>query len=111
MPVHDHDLIMGTRHTSLRIPTYEDVATAAGRIAGIAHKTPVLTSRTADARTGASLFFKAENLQRAGAFKFRGACNAIAALTPEQRQRGVVAYSSGNHAQAMALAGALQGAP
>ena len=111
MPVHDNDLIMGTRHTSPRLPTYEDVAIAAGRIAGIAHRTPVLTSRTADARTGASLFFKAENFQRAGAFKFRGACNAIAALTPEQRRRGVVAFSSGNHAQAIALAGALQGAP
>ncbi|AWN52546.1 threo-3-hydroxy-L-aspartate ammonia-lyase [Methylobacterium sp. 17Sr1-1] len=91
--------------------TYADVEAAAGRIAGIAHRTPVLTSRTADARTGATLFFKAEPLQRAGAFKFRGACNAIAALSPEQRRRGVLAFSSGNHAQAIAYAGALQGVP
>ncbi len=95
----------------LRLPTFADVETAAGRIRGIAHRTPVLTSRFADERTGARLFFKAENLQRAGAFKFRGACNAIAALSPDQRARGVVAYSSGNHAQAMALAGSLQGVP
>ncbi|MFH6781122.1 MULTISPECIES: threo-3-hydroxy-L-aspartate ammonia-lyase [Methylobacterium] len=91
--------------------TYADVEAAAGRIDGIAHRTPVLTSRTADARTGATLFFKAEPLQRAGAFKFRGACNAIAALSPEQRSRGVLAFSSGNHAQAIAYAGALQGVP
>lgn len=91
--------------------SFVDVEAAAGRIDGIAHRTPVLTSRTADARTGASLFFKAEPLQRAGAFKFRGACNAIAALSPEQRRRGVLAFSSGNHAQAIAYAGALQGVP
>ncbi|MCF4127364.1 threo-3-hydroxy-L-aspartate ammonia-lyase [Methylobacterium sp. SyP6R] len=91
--------------------TFADVEAAAGRIEGIAHRTPVLTSRTADARTGATLFFKAEPLQRAGAFKFRGACNAIAALSPEQRSRGVLAFSSGNHAQAIAYAGALQGVP
>lgn len=91
--------------------TYADVEAAAGRIDGIAHRTPVLTSRTADARTGATLFFKAEPLQRAGAFKFRGACNAIAALSAEQRSRGVLAFSSGNHAQAIAYAGALQGVP
>ncbi|KMO29226.1 serine dehydratase [Methylobacterium variabile] len=91
--------------------TYADVEAAAGRLKGIAHRTPVLTSRTADARTGATLFFKAEPLQRAGAFKFRGACNAIAALSPEQRKRGVLAFSSGNHAQAIAYAGALQGVP
>ncbi|BCM84738.1 threo-3-hydroxy-L-aspartate ammonia-lyase [Methylobacterium indicum] len=91
--------------------TFADVEAAAERIRGIAHRTPVLTSRTADARTGATLFFKAEPLQRAGAFKFRGACNAIAALSPEQRQRGVLAFSSGNHAQAIAYAGALQGVP
>ena len=96
---------------SLRLPTFADVAAAAKRIEGIAHHTPVLTSRTADSRTGATLFFKAENLQRGGAFKFRGAYNAIAALSPDQRRRGVVAYSSGNHAQAMALAGRLQDVP
>jgi threonine dehydratase len=97
--------------SSLRIPTFSDVETARRRIAGLAHRTPVLTSRTADARAGASLFFKAENFQRAGAFKFRGACNAIAALDPAARGRGVVAYSSGNHAQAIAYAARLLGAP
>ena len=111
MPVHDPDLSLDTRQTGFRLPTFDDVVTAAGRIQGIAHRTPVLTSVTADSRTGASLFFKCENFQRAGAFKFRGACNAIAALTPAQRKRGVVAYSSGNHAQAMALASALQDVP
>ena len=90
-------------------PTFADVEAAARRIAGIAHRTPVLTSRTADARTGATLFFKCENLQRAGAFKFRGAYNAIAALGDPQKRRGVITYSSGNHAQAMALAGQLLG--
>lgn len=95
------------------LPTigYDDVVRAAERLSGIAHRTPVLTSRTADERTGARLFFKCENFQRTGAFKFRGACNAIAALTPEQRHAGVVSYSSGNHAQALALAGRLQGVP
>ncbi|MBL8584033.1 MAG: threo-3-hydroxy-L-aspartate ammonia-lyase [Rhizobiaceae bacterium] len=92
---------------SLRIPTYADVETARGRIAGLAHRTPVLSSRTADARVGATLFFKAENLQRAGAFKFRGACNAIGALDADARKRGVVSYSSGNHAQAIAYAARL----
>src|SRR5690242_8249260 len=86
-----------------------DIEAAAGRLEGIAHRTPVMTSRTADARAGARLFFKCENLQRGGAFKFRGAYNAIATLTDDQRRRGVVAYSSGNHAQAVALAGRLQG--
>jgi threonine dehydratase len=94
---------------ALRIPTFDDVLTARGRISGAAHKTPVLTSRTADTQTGATLFFKAENLQRAGAFKFRGAYNAIAALDAASRQSGVVAYSSGNHAQAVAYAARLQG--
>ena len=92
-------------------PDYPAVEAAARRIAGAAHRTPVMTSRTADARLGATLFFKCENLQRVGAFKFRGAYNAIAALSEAQRARGAVAFSSGNHAQAMALAGQLQGAP
>jgi len=92
-------------------PTYEDVVAAARRIEGIAHRTPVLTSRTADALTGATLFFKAENLQRAGAFKFRGAYNAIARLSEDAKKRGVVAFSSGNHAQAIAYAGQLQDVP
>ena len=95
----------------LTLPDFPAVLRAAERIAGAAHRTPVMTSRTADERTGARLFFKCENLQRVGAFKFRGAYNAIAALPEDQRQRGVVAFSSGNHAQAMALAGRLQGAP
>nr|WP_295468747.1 threo-3-hydroxy-L-aspartate ammonia-lyase [Mesorhizobium sp.] len=93
----------------LRIPTFADVRTAQLRIAGHAHRTPVLTSRTADQRTGASLFFKAENLQRGGAFKFRGAYNAIAALDADARLRGVLAFSSGNHAQAVAYAAKLLG--
>ena len=89
--------------------SYEDVAAAAARIEGAAHRTPVLTSTTADAMTGARIFFKPENLQRMGAFKFRGAYNAIAKLGVEERRRGVLAFSSGNHAQAIALAGRLQG--
>jgi threonine dehydratase len=89
--------------------SYADVAAAAGRIAGHAHRTPVMTSRTVDARTGAEVFFKCENFQRMGAFKFRGAYNALAQLTDAERTRGVLAYSSGNHAQAIALAGALLG--
>jgi threonine dehydratase len=96
---------------TINLPTYEDVLTAAWRIKDVAHRTPVLTSRTADERTGGKLFLKAENLQRSGAFKFRGAYNAIARLSPEERQRGVVAFSSGNHAQAIAYAGQLQGVP
>jgi len=90
-------------------PTYANVEAAARRIAGFAHRTPVFTSATLDRITGAKLFLKGENLQRGGAFKFRGAFNAIAALTPAERSRGIVAYSSGNHAQAVALAGRLQG--
>ena len=101
----------GGQPQSLRIPTFDDVLAARARIAGQAHRTPVLTSRTADARAGATLFFKAENLQRVGAFKFRGAYNAIAALAPEARRNGVVAFSSGNHAQAIAYAAQLQGVP
>ncbi|WP_246752789.1 threo-3-hydroxy-L-aspartate ammonia-lyase [Sinorhizobium sp. BG8] len=96
---------------ALRIPTFEDVKAARERIFGFAHRTPVLTSRTADEQASASLFFKAENLQRVGAFKFRGAYNAIAALDASARQRGVIAFSSGNHAQAIAYAAKLQGAP
>jgi threo-3-hydroxy-L-aspartate ammonia-lyase len=94
---------------ALPAPTYDDVADAAARIAGIAHHTPVLTSRTADERTGASIFFKCENFQRMGAFKFRGACNAISHFDAEQRAAGVLTYSSGNHAQAIALSARLAG--
>ncbi len=84
--------------------SYDDVAAAARRLAGHAHRTPVLTSRQVDERSGCRVFFKCENFQRVGAFKFRGAYNAIAQLDAEQRRRGVLAYSSGNHAQAVALA-------
>jgi threonine dehydratase len=86
-------------------PTFADVESAAKQIAGAAHKTPVATSRTINARTGAEVFFKCENLQRAGAFKFRGAYNALSRFDADQRRRGVVTFSSGNHAQAIALAG------
>ncbi len=89
------------------LPTYADVAAAAGRLAGHAHRTPVVTSRLADEASGATLFFKCENLQRMGAFKFRGAFNALSRLAPAQRKAGVVAFSSGNHAQAIALAARL----
>ena len=88
-----------------------DIAAAAARLAGIAHRTPVATSRTANERTGAQLFFKCENLQRMGAFKFRGAYNALSQFTPEQRRAGVVAFSSGNHAQAIAMSARLLGIP
>ena len=91
------------------LPTYRDVAEAAVRLAGVANPTPVLTSRTVDNQTGAQIFFKCENFQRVGAFKFRGAYNALSQLSHAQKQRGVIAYSSGNHAQAVALAGQLLG--
>lgn len=85
--------------------------TAAARLSGVAHRTPVQTSTTLDARTSAAVFLKCENLQRMGAFKFRGAYNRIAAMDGAQRLRGVVAFSSGNHAQGVALAARLLGAP
>ncbi|MDP9794397.1 threonine dehydratase [Catenuloplanes nepalensis] len=81
-----------------------DVRDAAGRLAGVAHRTPVVVSRTLNARTGTEAFLKCENAQRVGAFKFRGAFNAISRRTPEELSRGIAAYSSGNHAQAVALA-------
>lgn len=93
------------------LPTYADVAAAAGRLAGHAHRTPVVTSRLADEASGATLFFKCENLQRMGAFKFRGAFNALSRLAPAQRKAGVVTFSSGNHAQAIALAARLLAIP
>jgi threonine dehydratase len=89
------------------LPTYDDIAAAARRIEGHAHLTPVLRSTTADALGGASFFFKCENFQRMGAFKFRGAFNALSKFTPEQQRGGVIAFSSGNHAQAIALAAKL----
>jgi len=91
--------------------TYDDVAAAAARLEGVAHRTPVATSRLFDELTGAQAFFKCENLQRMGAFKFRGAYNALSQLDADERRRGVVAFSSGNHAQAVALAGQLLGIP
>ena len=91
------------------LPTYADVEAAARRLHGHAHRTPVMTSRTADETSGASLFFKCENFQRMGAFKFRGAFNALSLLEPAARARGVIAFSSGNHAQAVALAARILG--
>jgi threonine dehydratase len=96
---------------ALTLPTYDDVAAAAGRIAGQAHRTPVFSSRTVDAELGARVFFKCENFQRMGAFKFRGAYNALARFDSRQRRAGVVAFSSGNHAQAISLAATLIGMP
>ena len=90
---------------------YADIVAAAQRLAGHAHRTPVMTSRTVDTRTGAHVYFKCENFQRAGAFKFRGAYNALTQLGAAERKAGVIAYSSGNHAQAVALAGQLLGVP
>jgi threonine dehydratase len=93
----------------LPAPTYVDVVDAAARLEGVAHRTPVLTSATANERTGASIFFKCENFQRMGAFKFRGAYNAISHFDYTQRDAGVVTFSSGNHAQAIALSARLAG--
>lgn len=92
---------------ALPLPTYADVERAAQQIAGVALRTPVATSRTINDRVGAHVFFKCENFQRGGAFKFRGAYNALSRLSADERRRGVVAFSSGNHAQAVALAGRL----
>lgn len=94
-----------------QLPTYDDVAAAAQRLQGQAHRTPVLRSTTADRLLGAQVFFKCENLQRMGAFKFRGAYNALAKFSPAQRKAGVIAFSSGNHAQAIALSARLLGIP
>jgi threo-3-hydroxy-L-aspartate ammonia-lyase len=96
---------------ALATPTYDDVQAAAARLEGQAHRTPVLRSRTVDAATGAQFFFKCENLQRMGAFKFRGAFNALSCFDAQQRSAGVLAFSSGNHAQAIALSGQLLGIP
>jgi len=88
-----------------------DIEAAASRIEGHAHKTPVLTSTTIDKKTGATVFWKCENFQRAGAFKFRGAFNALSRLTADEKRRGVLTFSSGNHAQAIALSGRLLSVP
>jgi threonine dehydratase len=92
-------------------PTLSDIRRAAERIRPYAHRTPVLTCRSLDERVGAQLFLKCENLQKVGAFKFRGACNAVFSLSAEQAARGVATHSSGNHAQALALAARLRGIP
>ena len=93
------------------LPTYADVEAAAARIDGIAHRTPVQTSRTLNELVGAQVFIKCENFQRMGAFKFRGAFNALSKFSAEQRKAGVVAFSSGNHAQGIALAAKILGMP
>jgi threonine dehydratase len=93
------------------LPTYDEVCAAAERLRGQAHETPVMTSRTIDREMGAELFFKCENLQRMGAFKFRGAFNALSRFDERQRRAGVVTFSSGNHAQAIALSALLLGIP
>jgi threonine dehydratase len=95
----------------LTVPTIDEIRAAAQRIAGRAHRTPVFTCSGLDELTGAKLFFKCENLQKAGAFKFRGACNAVLSLSDTQAARGVVTHSSGNHAAALALAAKLRGIP
>ena len=97
---------MSTTDTTA-LPTADDVHAAAERLRGIAHRTPVHTSRTLDGMTGARVFLKCENFQRGGAFKFRGAYNAVSLLSDEERARGVLTFSSGNHAQAVALTGRL----
>ncbi|UDQ74216.1 threo-3-hydroxy-L-aspartate ammonia-lyase [Pectobacterium brasiliense] len=97
--------------SDLRLPTYDDVVAAAERIDGYANKTSVMTSRTVNDTFGAEVFFKCENLQRMGAFKFRGAMNALLQFSDEQKAAGVVTFSSGNHAQAIALAAKLLGIP
>ena len=91
--------------------SFDDIRAASVRIAGVAHRTPARTSRTANERTGAELFFKCENFQRMGAFKFRGGYNALVQFTAEQKKHGVLAFSSGNHAQAIALSAKLLGMP
>lgn len=97
--------------TEMTLPDYNDVASAAERIADYANKTPVMTSQTVNDEFAAEVFFKCENFQRMGAFKFRGAMNALRQFTPEQRAAGVVTFSSGNHAQAIALSAKLLGIP
>ncbi|MGJ7528587.1 threo-3-hydroxy-L-aspartate ammonia-lyase [Variovorax sp. GB1P17] len=95
----------------MQLPTYDDVIAAAARLEGHAHRTPVLRSTTADERWGAQFFFKCENFQRMGAFKFRGAFNALSKFDATQRKGGVIAFSSGNHAQAIALSARLLSMP
>ena len=101
----------GPSPAALALPGYAEVEAASARLEGVAHRTPVATSREFNARTGCEAYFKCENFQRMGAFKFRGAYNALSRLEAAARERGVVAFSSGNHAQAVALAGQLLGVP
>jgi threo-3-hydroxy-L-aspartate ammonia-lyase len=100
-----------TEPTSMPPPTHGDVAAAAQRLAGVAHRTPVLRCTAIDERLGAKLFFKCENFQRTGAFKFRGAYNALAQFTDAQREGGLLTFSAGNHAQAIALSARLLDMP
>lgn len=102
---------MSDASAPIAVPSLASVRDAAARLQGIAHRTPVMRSRTLDAEVGAEVFVKCESFQRTGSFKFRGAYNAISRLAPAQRARGVLTFSSGNHAQAVALAGRLLGAP
>jgi threonine dehydratase len=97
--------------TTFELPTYADVEAAASRIVGVAHRTPIQTSRTLNEMIGAEVFLKCENFQRMGAFKFRGAFNALSKFSPEQRKAGVVAFSSGNHAQGIALSAKILNIP
>lgn len=98
-------------NASLPLPTYADVVSAAQRLAGVAHRTHVLRSNMADALLGTQVFFKCENQQRTGSFKFRGAYNTLSHFTEAQRERGVLAFSAGNHAQAIALSARLLDMP
>jgi threonine dehydratase len=109
--VNSNSLPSGPTMNTLTLPVFDDVAAAAQRIKGHAHKTPVMTSRIVNEELGAEVFFKCENLQRMGAFKFRGAFNALSKFDARQRKAGVVAFSSGNHAQAIALSAKLLGIP
>jgi threonine dehydratase len=95
--------------TTISIPTYSDVEQAHLIVQKYAHRTPVLTSSSINKIVGGNLFFKCENLQKVGAFKFRGACNAVFSLTKEEAQKGVATHSSGNHAAALALAARMRG--
>ena len=99
----------GTMLPESELPTYADVVKAAANLKGVANITPVNTSRRLNEELGAEIFFKCENFQRSGAFKFRGAYNALSMLSDEQKKGGVVGYSTGNHAIALAQAGALLG--
>ncbi|HSF47151.1 MAG TPA: pyridoxal-phosphate dependent enzyme, partial [Burkholderiales bacterium] len=95
----------------MRPPDLATIREAAERLRDHAHRTPVLTSRSFNRMMGAAVFFKCENFQRVGAFKFRGACNAVFSLTEQEARRGVATHSSGNHAQALALAASIRGIP